>query len=195
MQSPNETIPQSGHTVTKMDMLASSLDNKNNLETEIRCFVDSEGNVLPIEVPATSEQQHHTLTTYVGPCAVLDEASSQNTEIYTSSTQRWACKKGCSARPNNWGGPTYTELITNAILSAPQQRLTLSQIYNCLVQQVEYFRERKNYNSSQGWKNAIRHTLSVRKRFTRVKRRSGSTGWYNSWWTLDRKFVQKKNKK
>ena len=83
---------------------------------------------------------------------MLDESLSQNTNNCASSTQRWSREKNCSSRPNNWGGPTYTELITNAILSAPQQRLTLSQIYNCLVQQVEYFRERKNYNSSQGWK-------------------------------------------
>ena len=61
MQSPNETsIPQSGHAVNQMNMLAYSLGSNKLLETETRCFVDSKGNVLPIEVPVTtvtSEQQ------------------------------------------------------------------------------------------------------------------------------------------
>ena len=63
MQSPNETdIPQSGHTVSQMNMLADSPGSNTLLKTELRCFVDSEGNVLPIEVPVTtvtSEQQSH----------------------------------------------------------------------------------------------------------------------------------------
>ena len=61
MQSPNETgIPQSGHAVSQMNMIADSLGSNKLLKTEIRCFVDSEGTVLPIEVPVTtvtSEQQ------------------------------------------------------------------------------------------------------------------------------------------
>lgn len=61
-------------------------------------------------------------------------------------------KKKMARHENAWGGPTYTELITKAILSAPEQRLTLSQIYDWLAENVEYFRERSNYNSSQGWK-------------------------------------------
>lgn len=61
-------------------------------------------------------------------------------------------KKKVSRHENAWRGPTYTELITKAIISAPEQRLTLSQIYDWLAENVEYFRERSNYNSSQGWK-------------------------------------------
>lgn len=53
---------------------------------------------------------------------------------------------------NAWGGPTYTELITEAILSSPENRMTLSQIYNWITENVEYFRERKNNTSARGWK-------------------------------------------
>lgn len=76
-------------------------------------------------------------------------------EFYASSSQHCFERKA-TRRTNNWGGPTYTELLTSAILSAPQQRLTLSQIYTWMAQQNDYFRERKNFNSSQGWKVKIR---------------------------------------
>ena len=70
--------------------------------------------------------------------------------------------RGCEVRPtatrkssnheNAWGGPTYTELITEAILSTPEQRMTLSQIYDWITENVEYFKERKNFTSARGWK-------------------------------------------
>ena len=53
---------------------------------------------------------------------------------------------------NAWGGPTYTELITEAILSTRDHRMTLSQIYDWITENVEYFRERKNFTSARGWK-------------------------------------------
>lgn len=53
---------------------------------------------------------------------------------------------------NAWGGPTYTELITEAILSTPEHRMTLSQIYDWITENVEYFRERKYHTSARGWK-------------------------------------------
>ena len=70
-------------------------------------------------------------------------------------------KRKASRHENAWGGPTYTELITKAILSAPEQRLTLSQIYDWLAENVKYFRERSNYNSSQGWKVSWLMTINI----------------------------------
>jgi hypothetical protein len=39
-----------------------------------------------------------------------------------------------------------------AIQSSPEQRLTLSQIYDWMVTTVPYFKERSDVNSSAGWK-------------------------------------------
>lgn len=41
-----------------------------------------------------------------------------------------------SSRRNAWGNLSYADLITQAITSAPDQRLTLSQIYEWMVQNV-----------------------------------------------------------
>ena len=57
-----------------------------------------------------------------------------------------------SAHHNAWRGPSYTELATKAILSSPDKRMTLAELYDWMSEHVLYFNERKHYASSQGWK-------------------------------------------
>lgn len=57
-----------------------------------------------------------------------------------------------SSRRNAWGNLSYADLITQAITSAPDNRLTLSQIYEWMVQNVPYFKDKGDSNSSAGWK-------------------------------------------
>ena len=66
-----------------------------------------------------------------------------------------ASSKKNSARRNAWGNMSYADLITQAILSSPEQRLTLSQVYDWMVQNVPYFRDKGDSNSSAGWKVSL----------------------------------------
>lgn len=61
-------------------------------------------------------------------------------------------KAKTSSRRNAWGNLSYADLITKAIQSSPEQRLTLSQIYDWMVQNVPYFKDKGDSNSSAGWK-------------------------------------------
>uniref|UniRef100_A0A672GLF7 Forkhead box O4 n=1 Tax=Salarias fasciatus TaxID=181472 RepID=A0A672GLF7_SALFA len=76
-------------------------------------------------------------------------------------------RKG-SSRRNAWGNQSY--------------RLTLAQIYEWMVKTVPYFRDKGDSNSSAGWKNSIRHNLSLHNKFLRVH--NESTG-KSSWWMLN----------
>ncbi|OWR51998.1 forkhead box sub-group O [Danaus plexippus plexippus] len=58
-----------------------------------------------------------------------------------------------SSRRNAWGNLSYADLITQAITSSQDNRLTLSQIYEWMVQNVPYFKDKGDSNSSAGWKN------------------------------------------
>ncbi|KAL2094362.1 hypothetical protein ACEWY4_009081 [Coilia grayii] len=91
-------------------------------------------------------------------------------------------KKGTSSRRNAWGNLSYADLISKAIDSSPEKRLTLSQIYDWMVQSVPYFKDKGDSNSSAGWKNSIRHNLSLHSRFVRVQ--NEGTG-KSSWWMLN----------
>lgn len=63
-----------------------------------------------------------------------------------------AAAKKNSSRRNAWGNMSYADLITQAIQSSPDKRLTLSQIYDWMVQNVPYFKDKGDSNSSAGWK-------------------------------------------
>ncbi|TWW68647.1 Forkhead box protein O3 [Takifugu flavidus] len=57
-----------------------------------------------------------------------------------------------SSRRNAWGNLSYADLITKAIESSPDKRLTLSQIYDWMVRSIPYFKDKGDSNSSAGWK-------------------------------------------
>lgn len=63
-----------------------------------------------------------------------------------------AQRKSSSSRRNAWGNMSYADLITKAIESSPEKRLTLSQIYDWMVKSVPYFKDKGDSNSSAGWK-------------------------------------------
>ena len=63
-----------------------------------------------------------------------------------------AANKKSSARRNAWGNLSYADLITQAILSSAEKRLTLSQVYDWMVQNIPYFKDKGDSNSSAGWK-------------------------------------------
>ncbi|KAM9704446.1 forkhead box protein O3B isoform 1-T2 [Menidia menidia] len=87
-----------------------------------------------------------------------------------------------SSRRNAWGNLSYADLITKAIESSPDKRLTLSQIYDWMVRSIPYFKDKGDSNSSAGWKNSIRHNLSLHSRFIRVQ--NEGTG-KSSWWMIN----------
>ncbi|XP_048349130.1 forkhead box protein O3 [Sphaerodactylus townsendi] len=93
-----------------------------------------------------------------------------------------AAPRKCSSRRNAWGNLSYADLITRAIESTPEKRLTLSQIYEWMVRCVPYFKDKGDSNSSAGWKNSIRHNLSLHSRFIRVQ--NEGTG-KSSWWMIN----------
>ena len=100
-------------------------------------------------------------------------------------------KKKKKTSRNVWGNSSYADLISQAIQASRDKRLTLSQIYDWMVETVPYFRGQGNCRSSAGWKNAVRHNLSLHSKFVRVINRSGGS----SWWMIDPNAETKRRKR
>jgi hypothetical protein len=81
-----------------------------------------------------------------------DPISEYDTELADSIEFELGLKKQNGPRKNSWGNLSYAELITRAIESSCDQRLTLSQIYDWIVKYVPYFKEKFDRTSSAGWK-------------------------------------------
>ncbi|VUZ41725.1 unnamed protein product [Hymenolepis diminuta] len=151
--------------------------------------------------PYTNGQQQQQQTSQPGlhsgsPSSVGSQLSnmmsgglSANTPTTTPTTQS-SGNGGTSgsaakrpARRNPWGSETYSDLIAKAIESYPDKQATLQQIYDYISTNYTYFRERSDPPASAGWKNSIRHNLSLHDKFVKCPKASESSK--SSYWRLN----------
>ncbi|CAL2028641.1 unnamed protein product [Caenorhabditis brenneri] len=85
-------------------------------------------------------------------------------------------------KPNPWGEESYSDIIAKALESSPDGRLKLNEIYQWFSDNIPYFRERSSQEEAAGWKNSIRHNLSLHSRFMRIQNEGAGK---SSWWVIN----------
>ncbi|CAO3590735.1 unnamed protein product [Absidia cylindrospora] len=84
---------------------------------------------------------------------------------------------------------SYSSLITQAILEAENERMTLRQIYDWIVQKYPSL-----YNATDiGWQNTIRHNLSLNRCFKKLPKSDSdiSAKGKGGYWTIDPNHMAK----
>ncbi|KAL8882785.1 MAG: hypothetical protein Q9198_000278 [Flavoplaca austrocitrina] len=118
--------------------------------------------------------------------ATTNTAASQSRK--PKSTGRATSITPCLPEPSELPTPedhlgkpnySYASLIGMSILRAPNRRLQLSQIYKWISDTFSYYRVAKD-----GWKNSIRHNLSINKAFIKVMRPKDDPG-KGAYWIIE----------
>lgn len=120
---------------------------------------------------STDQQQQLLLDTQ----NALPESSAPDVETNKPSSS----EKKSGIRRQEKPPYSYIALIVMAIQKSPSKRLTLSEIYSFLQREFSFFR-----GTYQGWKNSVRHNLSLNECFIKLPKGLGRPG-KGHYWTID----------
>jgi len=149
------------------------------IDCQSRYRVDSASYADTTRKEAVTGRDHHRIHTdnddHVDTTNIDNKAVSASE---TASTQSTAAAAG-PARKQEKPPYSYIALIVMAIQASPVKRCTLSDIYAFLQQKFPFFR-----GSYHGWKNSVRHNLSLNECFIKLPKGLGRPG-KGHYWTID----------
>lgn len=146
-------------------------------------------NGVPPSPPTSIHNHHPAIEQHVPSSSPTSDGVVGHQDIHQGPASQEPSSSGEAnkdAKRNNHGARrqekppySYIALIFKAITSVPSKQLTLNEIYQYLQAHFSFFR-----GSYQGWKNSVRHNLSLNECFIKLPKALGRPG-KGHYWTID----------
>uniref|UniRef100_A0A0K2URM0 Forkhead box F1 [Falco cherrug] n=1 Tax=Lepeophtheirus salmonis TaxID=72036 RepID=A0A0K2URM0_LEPSM len=128
----------------------------------------------------TLSSAHQVISTSANNISSNNNVHSTNLNPLNSSEKNKASKRtNHGVRRPEKPPYSYIALIVMAIQSVPSKKLTLNEIYRYLQSKFPFFR-----GQYQGWKNSVRHNLSLNECFIKLPKALGRPG-KGHYWRID----------
>ncbi|CAF1254240.1 unnamed protein product [Adineta steineri] len=172
-----------------------SINISNSLSSELSFSAGSNIEQRSFQHESSTGNNHSFLGSSISSCSTSPKTepnesqpiiNSPNIQRIPSNGNDYSQQEHDNNSKNGIKPPfSYAQLIVQAILSAPDKQMTLSQIYSFISAQYPYYEA-----NNRGWQNSIRHNLSLNRYFIRLARKENESG-KGSFWRLDQTCEEK----
>lgn len=152
-QRANLCVQSSSYSPPSVECLAAEIESVQSRATDLESEVDRR-----VITPDSTD--------------MVSDAAQNKTTSTSAGTQSSDPKEGPGTKPPM----SYIGLISKAILQSPDRRMNLGSIYTWMEMNFPYFRQ-----NSRGWRNSVRHNLSLNDCFIKAGRCEDGKGNY---WTI-----------